>query len=255
MDIAGIRLRGVCKTFHFDCTGIALQRGDYVVVQTERGASLGKVIHRIDAHAPKGDKPPLGKVLRAASAEDMRAHQDNARREADAEAFCTARIAERGLPMKLVRSEYLLDRSKAVFYFTADGRIDFRELVKDLAHELRTRIEMRQIGVRDEARAVGGVGPCGKELCCATFLRDFEPITVKMAKDQKLSLNPAKLSGVCGRLMCCLIYEHDSYSRQKGCPACASPKAPPPASVAAADQPDDAEEMTALLTDDEEGTT
>ncbi|MDD5762676.1 MAG: regulatory iron-sulfur-containing complex subunit RicT [bacterium] len=255
MDIAGIRLRGVCKTFHFDCSGVALQRGDYVVVQTERGASLGEVIHRIDGHAPKGDKQPFGKVLRVASAEDMRAHQENARREAEAETFCTARIAERGLPMKLVRSEYLLDRSKAVFYFTADGRIDFRELVKDLAHELRTRIEMRQIGVRDEARAVGGVGPCGKELCCATFLRDFEPITVKMAKDQKLSLNPAKLSGVCGRLMCCLIYEHDSYTRQKGCGTCVSTKAPPsaPAPDAAA-QPDDAEEMTARLTDDEEGT-
>ena len=256
MDIAGICLRGVCKTFHFDCTGVALQRGDYAVVQTERGASLGEVIHRIDAHAPKGDKQPFGKVLRVASAEDMRAHQENARREAEAETFCIARIAERGLPMKLVRSEYLLDRSKAVFYFTADGRIDFRELVKDLAHELRTRIEMRQIGVRDEARAVGGVGPCGKELCCATFLRDFEPITVKMAKDQKLSLNPAKLSGVCGRLMCCLIYEHDSYTRPKGCGTCGSPKAPPPAPAPAtqAAQGDDAEEMTALLTDDEEGT-
>ena len=152
-----------------------------------------------------------------------------------------------------LRAEFLLDRSKAVFYFTADGRIDFRELVKDLAHELRTRIEMRQIGVRDEARAVGGVGPCGKELCCATFLRDFEPITVKMAKDQKLSLNPAKLSGVCGRLMCCLIYEHDSYARQKGCAACASPKGPSPAPTPAPES-DDAEEMTARLTDDEEGT-
>ncbi|MBP2686076.1 MAG: hypothetical protein H6Q81_981, partial [Deltaproteobacteria bacterium] len=153
----------------------------------------------------------------------------------------------------LVRAEYLLDRSKAVFYFTADGRIDFRELVKDLAHELRTRIEMRQIGVRDEARAVGGVGPCGKELCCATFLRDFEPITIKMAKDQKLSLNPAKLSGVCGRLMCCLIYEHDSYARQKACGTCASPKAPPHAPTPAAER-DDAEEMTARLTDEEDGT-
>ena len=251
MDIAGIRLRGVCKVFHFDCTGVALERGDYAVVQTERGASLGAVIRRFDDHTPKGEKLPFGKVLRVASAEDMRAHQENARREAEAEAFCTARIAERELPMKLVRAEYLLDRSKAVFYFTADGRIDFRELVKDLAHELRTRIEMRQIGVRDEARAIGGVGPCGKELCCATFLRDFEPITVKMAKDQKLSLNPAKLSGVCGRLMCCLIYEHDSYARQKGCGVCPSHKAPPPAPAA---QRDDDEEMTARLTDDEEGT-
>jgi cell fate regulator YaaT (PSP1 superfamily) len=201
MNIAGIRLRGVCKVFHFDCTGIPVNKGDYAVVQTERGIALGVVAQRIDEFTSKNPKVSYNKVLRTATAEDLLAHQENARREGDAHAFCLTRIAERGLPMKLVRAEYLLDRSKVVFYFTADGRIDFRELVKDMAHELRTRIEMRQIGVRDESRVVGGVGPCGKELCCATFLSDFEPITVKMAKDQKLSLNPAKLSGVCGRLM------------------------------------------------------
>src|SRR5512134_1064218 len=228
MDIAGIRLRGVCKTFHFDCTGVSVRTGDFAVVQTERGIALGEVVQRIDGYEPKAAKPPASKVLRPASAEDVRAHQENARREAEAEAFCERRIAERGLPMKLVRAEYLLDRSKAVFYFTADGRIDFRELVKDLAHELRTRIEMRQIGVRDEARLVGGVGPCGKGLCCATFLNDFEPITVKMAKDQKLALNPAKLSGVCGRLMCCLIYEHESYARARTCGTCADSRGKPP---------------------------
>jgi len=248
MDIAGIRLRGVCKTFRFDCTGVALSRGDYAVVQTERGIALGKVVQRIDGFSPKHPKPPYNKALRIASAEDLRAHQENTRRETEAAAFCVGRIAERGLPMKLVRAEYLLDRSKAIFYFTADGRIDFRELVKDLAHELRTRIEMRQIGVRDESRVVGGVGPCGKELCCATFLGDFEPITVKMAKDQKLSLNPAKLSGVCGRLMCCLIYEHDSYARPKACGTCPAPKAPAPPGEA-----EDAEDLVARLTDDEEG--
>jgi cell fate regulator YaaT (PSP1 superfamily) len=251
MDLAGIRLRGVCKAFRFDCTGVALSKGDYAVVQTERGIALGVVVQRIDDFSPRHPKPSYNKALRMASAEDLRAHQENARREAEAGAFCVKRIAERGLPMKLVRAEYLLDRTKAIFYFTADGRIDFRELVKDLAHELRTRIEMRQIGVRDESRVVGGVGPCGKELCCATFLADFEPITVKMAKDQKLSLNPAKLSGVCGRLMCCLIYEHDSYSRQKGCGTCPAPKAPaapPPGEMEGAD------DMIARLTDDEEGT-
>jgi cell fate regulator YaaT (PSP1 superfamily) len=251
MDIAGIRLRGVCKTFHFDCTGVSVRKGDFAVVQTERGVALGEVVQRIDGYEANASKPPSSKVLRPASAEDVRNHQENARREAEAETFCERRIAERGLPMKLVRAEYLLDRSKAVFYFTADGRIDFRELVKDLAHELRTRIEMRQIGVRDEARVVGGVGPCGKELCCATFLRDFEPITVKMAKDQRLSLNPAKLSGVCGRLMCCLIYEHDSYARQKSCAPCAAEKAPLPPPDAA--EPGD-EELAARLEDDEEGT-
>jgi cell fate regulator YaaT (PSP1 superfamily) len=251
MDIAGIRLRGVCKTFRFDCTGVALSRGDYAVVQTERGIALGVVVQRIDGFSPKEQKTSYNRALRAASPEDLRAHQENARREQDAAAFCARRIAERGLPMKLVRAEYLLDRSKAIFYFTADGRIDFRELVKDLAHELRTRIEMRQIGVRDESRVVGGVGPCGKELCCATFLAEFEPITVKMAKDQKLSLNPAKLSGVCGRLMCCLIYEHDSYARPKSCASCPAPASPPASPPA---ETEDAEELTARLTDDEEGT-
>jgi len=251
MDIAGIRLRGVCKTTHFDCTGVSVRKGDYAVVQTERGVSLGEVVQRLDDYAPKAAKSPAHKVLRSATADDIRAHQENARREGEAEAFCARRIAERGLPMKLVRAEYLLDRSKAVFYFTADGRIDFRELVKDLAHELRTRIEMRQIGVRDEARVVGGVGPCGKGLCCATFLADFEPITVKMAKDQKLSLNPAKLSGVCGRLMCCLIYEHESYARQKACGTCpAATREPAPALR----PEEDGEEMSVRLSDDDEGT-
>jgi cell fate regulator YaaT (PSP1 superfamily) len=237
MDLAGIRLRGVCKTNHFDCTGTALKKGDYAVVQTERGPVLGEVVQRIDGSSPSGQKSPYSKVLRAATADDIRAHQENGRREAEAHAFCLKRIEARGLPMKLARTEVLLDRSKAIFYFTADGRIDFRELVKDLAHELRTRIEMRQIGVRDEARLVGGVGPCGKSLCCATFLGDFEPITVKMAKDQKLSLNPAKLSGVCGRLMCCLIYEHETYARAKACGSCgASPGgAPPPADAGEGD--------------------
>ena len=220
MDLAGIRLRGVCKMHHFDCTGTPLKRGDFAVVQTERGPVLGEVVQRIDAHAPAVQKSSYARVLRAATADDIRAHQENARREAEAHSFCLKRIEARELPMKLARTEVLLDRSKAIFYFTADGRIDFRELVKDLAHELRTRIEMRQIGVRDEARVVGGVGPCGMGLCCATFLGDFEPITVKMAKDQNLALNPAKLSGVCGRLMCCLIYEHESYARAKSCGTC-----------------------------------
>src|SRR5512134_2036339 len=241
MDLAGIRLRGVCKMHHFDCTGTPLQRGDYAVVQTERGPVLGEVVQRVDDCSPRGQKAPYAKVLRPATADDLRAHQENAQRETEAHDF----------PMKLARTEVLLDRSKAIFYFTADGRIDFRELVKDLAHELRTRIEMRQIGVRDEARVIGGIGPCGKNLCCATFLSDFEPITVKMAKDQKLALNPAKLSGVCGRLMCCLIYEHESYSRNRGGDRCqAGPCARTPAPAAAA--PEEGEDL-AFRFDDEEG--
>lgn len=220
MDLAGIRLRGVSKMYHFDCTGIPLERGDYAVVQTERGPVVGEVVQRIDDLPPSVGKGSYTKVVRTASADDLRAHQENAKREAEAHAFCLRRIEARALPMKLVRTEILLDRSKSIFYFTADGRVDFRELVKDLAHELRSRIEMRQIGVRDEARMVGGIGPCGKEFCCASFLNEFEPITVRMAKDQNLSLNPAKLSGVCGRLMCCLIYEHEGRRKNKACGTC-----------------------------------
>lgn len=220
MDLAGIRLRGVSKMYHFDCTGIPVAKGDYAVVQTERGTVLGEVVQRIDDLSAPSGRGSYAKVVRTATADDLRAHQENVRREGGAHAFCHRRIEARKLPMKLVRTEILLDRSKSIFYFTADGRIDFRELVKDLAHELRTRIEMRQIGVRDEARMVGGIGPCGKELCCAAFLNEFEPITVRMAKDQHLALNPAKLSGVCGRLMCCLIYEHERHGRNKACGAC-----------------------------------
>lgn len=250
MDLAGVRLRGVCKTFHYDCTGTTVGRGDYVVVQTERGAVLGEVVQRVDSYSPPGEKSPYSRIVRAATADDIRAHQENARRETDAHSFCMKRIEDRALPMKLARTEVLLDRSKAVFYFTADGRIDFRELVKDLAHELRTRIEMRQIGVRDEARMIGGIGPCGKNLCCASFLSDFEPITVKMAKDQKLALNPAKLSGVCGRLMCCLIYEHESYNRARGkaCETCAAEPGAP-----AADAAWEADDLSFRFGDEEEG--
>jgi cell fate regulator YaaT (PSP1 superfamily) len=219
MELAGIRLRGVSKIFHFDCGEVPLEKGDFAVVSTDRGVVLGEVDRRLRDFTPTGEKKAWPRVLRVATVDDLRINKENEKREADAFEVCSRRIAARGLEMKLVRSEILLDRSKAIFYFTADGRIDFRDLVKDLAHELRTRIEMRQIGVRDEARVIGGIGPCGKELCCASFLADFEPITVKMAKDQKLSLNPAKLSGVCGRLMCCLIYEHESYGCKGACAA------------------------------------
>ncbi|GAB4372831.1 MAG: hypothetical protein Kow00128_21890 [Deltaproteobacteria bacterium] len=207
--------------YHFECTGIPVERGDYAVVQTERGAVVGEVVQRLSDQSPPSGKGSYAKVLRSATADDLRADQENARREGEAHACCLARIAARRLPMKLIRTEILLDRSKTIFYFTADGRVDFRELVKDLAHELRTRIEMRQIGVRDEARMVGGVGPCGKEFCCASFLKQFEPITVRMAKDQNLSMNPAKLSGVCGRLMCCLLYEHEGRRKNRSCGGCA----------------------------------
>ncbi len=250
-DLAGVRLRGVCKVLHYDCTGMPLSPGDYAVVPTERGPVLGEVVRRIDNCGGDSPPPEVPKVVRPASADDLRIHQENARREAEAHEVCVGRIAARGLPMKLVRTEVLLDRTKTIFYFTADGRIDFRELVKDLARELRTRIEMRQIGVRDEARVLGGVGPCGKGLCCATFLVDFEPITVKMAKDQRLSLNPAKLSGVCGRLMCCLIYEHESYARNRAAKGCLrrEGRAAPPAAGS-----EETVELAPRLDEEEDGT-
>lgn len=215
MDIAGIRLRGTCKVLHYDCTGVPLSRGDFAVVPTERGPVLGEVVKRLDDHPMQSDCAPIARVTRPASADDLRSHQENGKKEQESHDICKKKIEVHKLPMKLVRTELLLDRSKTIFYFTADGRIDFRDLVKDLARDLRTRIEMRQIGVRDEARVLGGCGPCGRGLCCSTFLIDFEPVTVKMAKDQRLSLNPAKLSGVCGRLMCCIVYEHEAYSKEK----------------------------------------
>jgi cell fate regulator YaaT (PSP1 superfamily) len=170
-----------------------------------------------DGHIPEGFK----NILRKAQPADLQAAAGNAAKEKEAYDFCLARIKERGMEMKLVRVEYLFDGSKAIFYFTADGRIDFRELVKDLAHAFHTRIEMRQIGVRDESGMVGGLGVCGRELCCATFLREFEPVSVKMAKEQNLALNPTKISGQCGRLLCCLGYEFETYCSLKRClPKC-----------------------------------
>ena len=167
----------------------------------------------------KGDKGKLKRVFRLATEEDIKQVQDNIRLESEAFQFCQERIRDRKMEMNLVQVECLFDRSKIIFYFTADGRLDFRDLVRDLVGRFRTRIEMRQIGVRHEAKLLGGLGSCGRELCCATFLRDFEPVSVKMAKEQNLSLNPTKISGLCGRLMCCLTYEFDAYKAlKKGLP-------------------------------------
>lgn len=215
MDSVKVKFRNVARCYHFECTGFQVQLGDRVVVESERGIQLGKVVKVMRNVSTGTHNSPLKKILRISTEADLESHENNIDRERFAKKFCLERIESRELPMKLVRTEFLLDGSKVVFYFTADGRIDFRELVKDLAQKLKTRIEMRQIGVRDEARMTGGVGSCGKELCCATHLRDFEPITVKLAKDQNLAMNPAKLSGLCGRLLCCLIYEHEIYAMVK----------------------------------------
>ncbi len=218
MDLINIKFRGVAKCYQFDVTGHDVIPGEHVVVNSERGIQIGKVIKLFRDIKPSKGKMSMKKIIRKGTDGDLKSHTKNMEKEKSAHTFCLERIEARDLPMKVVRTEYLLDGSKVVFYFTADGRIDFRELVKDLANRLKTRIEMRQIGVRDEAKMIGGIGSCGKSLCCASHLHGFEPITVKLAKDQNLTLNPAKLSGLCGRLMCCLIYEHKMYKVLKDKP-------------------------------------
>ncbi len=220
-NIVKIQFHTAGKLYDFSTGNLELEPGDKVVVETERGKSIGTVVvgprDYQEADLPEG----LKAVQRKAYPEDIEASKRNTAREKEAFDFCLARIKERGMEMKLIRAEYLFDGSKAIFYFTADGRVDFRELVKDLSHAFHTRIEMRQIGVRDEAKMVGGIGICGRELCCSSFLRDFEPVSVKMAKEQNLALNPTKISGQCGRLLCCLGYEFETYCTLRKClPKC-----------------------------------
>ena len=219
--IARIQFTPAGKLYDFLTGKTAVKPGDRVIVETERGKSIGHVvagpIEIDDSLIPEGTK----QVQRLAEQSDLAALAALAVKEKEAHKFCLTRIKERGMDMKLVKVEYLFDGSKAIFYFTADGRVDFRELVKDLAHAFHTRIEMRQIGVRDESKMVGGIGICGRELCCSSYLREFEPVSVKMAKEQNLALNPSKISGQCGRLLCCLSYEFDTYcSLRKGLPKC-----------------------------------
>ena len=213
-NVVGIRFKSCGKIYDFEVNGIEVRKGDRVIIDSEFGLSIGSVA--VDAHFVENPVKELKKVLRLANEEDLRQKQENEKFEKEAKGFCYERIMARGLPMKLVCSEVALDRKRIVFYFTADGRIDFRELVKDLAAKFKTRIEMRQIGVRDKAKLVGGLGICGKELCCRLFLTSFEPISIKMAKQQELSLNTGKLSGTCGRLMCCLGYEYNENEGVSG---------------------------------------
>jgi cell fate regulator YaaT (PSP1 superfamily) len=206
-DVVGIRFKSCGKIYDFEVDGLELRKGDAVVVESELGLSIGSVV--IERHLIESPPKELKKVLRKAADEDLMQKTENETLEADARAYCLERIMARGLPMKLICTEVTLDRKRIIFYFAAEGRIDFRELVKDLAAKFKTRIEMRQIGVRDEAKMLGGLGVCGRELCCKKFLTTFEPISIKMAKSQELVLNANKLSGVCGRLMCCLSYEYN----------------------------------------------
>ena len=211
VEVVDIQFRPGQKIYYFDPDGKTFQTGDHVIIDTARGAEYGTCAggnHRI---AQKDVVAPLRKVLRKATAQDERVAADNRTKEKMAYDICTEKIAEHGLDMQLVSAEVAFDGSKILFYFTADERVDFRELVKNLASVFHTRIELRQIGVRDKAKMVGGLGICGRPFCCASFLDDFQPVSIKMAKTQNLSLNPTKISGTCGRLMCCLKYEQDAY--------------------------------------------
>ena len=210
-EVIGVRFKKVGKVYDFDPVNLKVDKDSYVIVETARGVEYGQVA--TPNHEVEDDQivKPLRRVLRAATEEDKKTVEENQRLEKEAFAICEKKIRAHQLEMKLVEVEYTFDRGKILFYFTADGRVDFRELVKDLASVFRTRIELRQIGVRDEAKMLGGLGICGRPFCCSQFLGDFQPVSIKMAKEQGLSLNPTKISGSCGRLMCCLKYEQEAY--------------------------------------------
>ena len=211
IKVVGVRFKKAGKIYYFDPADMNIQKDTYVVVETARGIEFGECVIGIKEISENDIVAPLKSVLRIATEEDINKHFKNKDKEKDAFEICLKKIQEHGLTMKLIDVEYTFDNNKVIFYFTADGRVDFRELVKDLATIFKTRIELRQIGVRDEAKMLGGLGPCGRPMCCSTFLGDFASVSIKMAKEQNLSLNPTKISGICGRLMCCLNYEQSTY--------------------------------------------
>lgn len=214
-EVIGVRFRGGCKEYYFDPHGITVEPNQFVIVETAQGLEYAQCVS--GNHEVEDDSvvQPLRPLVRVATENDDRTYAYNKTREKNAFEVCQKKIAERGLDMKLVRVESNFDGSKIIFFFTSDGRVDFRELVRDLAGVFRARIELRQIGVRDEAKMLGGIGPCGRPICCRTFLSDFTPVSIKMAKEQNLSLNPTKISGLCDRLMCCLKYEQDHYEQTR----------------------------------------
>ena len=211
IKVVGVRFKKAGKIYYFDPADMNIQKDTYVVVETARGIEFGECVIGIKEINENDIVAPLKSVLRIATEEDIDRHFKNKDKEKDAFNICLKKIQEHGLTMKLIDVEYTFDNNKFIFYFTADGRVDFRELVKDLATIFKTRIELRQIGVRDEAKMLGGLGPCGRPMCCSSFLGDFASVSIKMAKEQNLSLNPTKISGICGRLMCCLNYEQSTY--------------------------------------------
>lgn len=219
VKIVGIKFKDAGKLYYFSPGGHKVDLGDNVIVETARGLEFGKVALAETEVKESEIVAPLKSIIRIANEKDKKKHKENLAKKEEAMRLCQEKVDAHGLEMKLIDVEYTFDNSKVVFYFTADGRVDFRELVKDLASVFRMRIELRQIGVRDEAKMLGGVGNCGRGLCCNTWLSDFEPVSIKMAKVQNLSLNPSKISGICGRLMCCLKFENEVYTHlKKGMP-------------------------------------
>lgn len=211
MKVVGVRFRKAGKVYYFDPLSFDIKQGSNVIVETARGVEFGYVVMGVRDLPEEKITLPLKPVLRPATEEDVKLQENNAKKEKEAFQICLEKIRKHNLEMKLIDSEYTFDNNKLLFYFTADGRVDFRELVKDLASVFKTRIELRQIGVRDETKILGGIGVCGRALCCHTYLSEFIPVSIKMAKEQNLSLNPTKISGVCGRLMCCLKNEEEVY--------------------------------------------
>jgi cell fate regulator YaaT (PSP1 superfamily) len=216
VKVVGVRFKKAGKIYYFDPENLEIPVDTNVIVETARGIELGNVVISNREVTEEEIVAPLKKVIRIATEEDVKHHEDNIVKEKEAFDICLKKIKEHGLEMKLIDVEYTFDNNKILFYFTADGRIDFRDLVKDLAAIFKTRIELRQIGVRDETKMMGGIGICGRALCCNKFLCEFQPVSIKMAKEQGLSLNPTKISGCCGRLMCCLKYEHEAYEEILG---------------------------------------
>jgi len=213
--IVGIQFRNRGKVYDFDSGHFVLGKGDKVVVVTEEGPAIGRICTEPQSSGKGDQNRTLKKIFRLATEEEVQRHERGCRLEGEVYDYCYQKIKKRSLPMSLVSVERRLDGSKFVVFFTANGRVDFRALVKDLVGKFKSRIEMRQIGVRHQAKMVGGLGPCGRALCCSTFLNSFAPVTIKMAKKQNISLNPSKISGMCGRLMCCLAYEHEYYEKMK----------------------------------------
>ena len=211
INIVGVRFKNAGKIYYFDPVDFEIEEDMDVVVETARGLEYGTIVVGKKEIDEESLVSPLKPIIRIATEEDTKIYKENREKAKETFELCLEKIKEHNLTMYLIDCEYTFDRNKLIFYFTAEGRIDFRELVKDLAAIFKTRIELRQIGVRDEAKSIGGLGPCGRSLCCSSWLGDFQPVSIKMAKDQSLSLNPTKISGICGRLFCCLKYEHDVY--------------------------------------------